>query len=72
MPLKIAIWNANELARRRNELESFLSIEISKYFSDTFFYSKMHLKIHRYQMYSTQHPVGKAHERIGILMKSNI
>ena len=40
--------------------------------SETHFTDKNYLKIHGYNFYHTQHPSGKAHSDIGIIIKSNI
>lgn len=72
--LRIIIWNANGLAFRCRELETFLrynKIDIAL-ISETHFISKNYLKMFGFIMYHTSHPSGKAHAGSAIIVKNNV
>lgn len=72
--IKIGIWNANGLARRRQELKTFLinqNMDIML-ISETHFTKKSYIKIHNYTTYNTQHPDGTAHEGTAVIIKTAI
>jgi Endonuclease-reverse transcriptase len=71
---KLAIWNANGLGQRSQEVKIFLldnKIDIML-ISETHFTEKSFLKIPNYKLYHTNHPDGKAHGGTAILIKSTI
>lgn len=71
---RIALWNANGLANRSQELETFLNNEKIDIIliSETHFTNKNYLRIKNYTIYDTKHPDGTAHGGTAILIKSNI
>ena len=72
--LNIVIWNANGLALRRQELTLFLinkNVDIML-ISETHFTDKSYLNIRNYNIYTTNHPDGKAHGGTAIIIKSKI
>jgi exonuclease III len=70
--LRIALWNANGLAQRKDEIHPFLQhnkIDILL-ISETHFTMKTHLKYHtKIHIYYTNHPDGSAHAGTAVLEK---
>lgn len=72
--IRIAIWNANGLSNRRQEVELFLNqnkIDILL-ISETHFTSKTYFFIKGYKLINTNHPDDLARGGSAILIKSNI
>ena len=71
--IRIALWNANGLIHRRNELEIFLHTEKIDIIlvSETHFTNKSYFTIPNYKCYSTQHPDDTAHGGVGQFWSKN-
>jgi len=72
--LKIAIWNANGISQRKNEIQAFLidhKIDIML-ISETHLTTKNFFFIKNYFFYDTKHPNNKAHGGTGILIRRGI
>lgn len=72
--IKIGIWNANGFAQRSREIKFFLydqDIDIML-IAETHFTKKSYMHIPRYNVYSTQHPDGKAHGGTAVIIKNKI
>ena len=72
--LRIALWNASDLAQHKDEIQLFLQQNIVDilFISETHFITKSYFKIPQYDIYFTNHPVGKAHAGTAILEKQTI
>lgn len=72
--LKFAVWNANGLCNRAQELKHFLSMNDIDVMllSETHFTRKSFLKIPQYSLYSTNHPDGSAHGGSAIIIKNKL
>lgn len=72
--LKIAFWNANGLSQHALEVKTYLltSQIDALLISETHFTTKSYLKIPNYQLYSVNHPDGKAHGGSAILIRDNV
>ncbi|KAL0271857.1 UNVERIFIED_CONTAM: hypothetical protein PYX00_008819 [Menopon gallinae] len=73
-PLRIALWNANGLAQRKLEVETFLTSDNIDVLliSETHFTSTSFFRISRYSFYDTQHSDGAAHGGSAILIRSSL
>lgn len=73
--LKIVLWNANGLSRRKAELEHFLndeSIDIAL-IAETHFTNRFCLKrLENYKIFSCNHPSGRARGGAAIIIKNSI
>lgn len=72
--LNIALWNANGLQERRQEIEPFLAdhkIDILL-ISETHFTNRSYMRIPNYIIYDTKYPDGSAHGGTAIIIKRNI
>ena len=72
--LRIAQWNANELQNHKEEIKIFLlqnQIDIML-ISETHLTAKSYFSIPRYSFCHTNHPDGKAHGGMAILIRSAI
>jgi len=73
-PLKIATWNANELAKHSQEIKIFIfsqNIDILLV-SKTHFRNKNYCRVPGYILYHTGAPYGKAHGGTALIIRSNI
>ena len=72
--IRIALWNANGLIQRRNELEIFLHTEKIDIIlvSETHFTNKSYFSIPNYKCYSTQYPDDTAHGGTAMLITKSI
>lgn len=72
--LRIAIWNANGLTQRLEELELFLNTEKIDIclISETHFTSSSYVSIRRYTCYHTIHPAERARGGSAIFIRDNI
>lgn len=71
---RIALWNANGLTQRRQELALFADtnkIDIML-ISETHFTHKNYLNIRGYNIYDTKHPDGTAHGGTAIIIRKNV
>lgn len=72
--LRIAIWNANGLAHRRQEIE--LLITVNKLdillISETHFTNRNYFALNGYSVYTTQHPDETAHGGTAIIINNRI
>lgn len=72
--LRICLWNANGISKRKNELKTFLddnNIDIML-LSETHLTNKNNFYLTGYIFHATNHPDGKAHGGTGILIKQRI
>lgn len=74
LDLRIAVWNANGLQRKLNEISLFLNTKHIDIFliSETHLTSRSHIKIRGYDFISTNHPDDSAHAGAGLFVKSSI
>jgi len=74
--LHIVLWNANGLARHRDEIKTYLRLQNVDIMliSETHFITKSSIRIPNYSIYDTQHPDGTAHggTAIIIIIKNNL
>lgn len=72
--LRIAVWNANGLTRKLNEIEYFMKEKFIDIFliSETHLTTRSYIKIRGYDFVFTNHPDGKAHAGAGLFIKSSI
>lgn len=72
--LRIAVWNANGLANKLNEVNYFIKEKHIDIFliSETHLTSKNFIKIRGYDFIQTDHPDGRSHAGAGLFIKSNI
>lgn len=72
--LKIAQWNANGLGQHIPEIDTFLryhQLDILL-ISETRFTAKNYIKVHNYNVYTTDHPDGSAHGGTAVIIRKNI
>jgi exonuclease III len=72
--LKLTIWNANGLTQHMEELKTFISnhnIDVVL-ISESHFTEKNYLKIPKYSIYHTNHPVSIAQGGTSIITKNSI
>lgn len=72
--IKIALWNANGLAQRSQELKLFITenkIDVVL-LSETHFTDRSFFKIPHYTIYDTKHPDGTAHGGTAIIIRNSI
>ena len=72
--MRIALWNANGLTKRQEELKIFLQDQLIDIMliSETHFTDKSHLMILGYKVYYTNHPDNTAHAGTAAIIKSTI
>lgn len=72
--IKIALWNANSLAQRSQELKLFLAENQidAVVISETHFTDRTFFKIPQYTMYITKHPDEGAHGGSAIIIRNSI
>ena len=72
--LRIAVWNANGLSNKINEVEHFMKEKFIDIFliSETRLTTRSHIKVRGYDFICTNHPDGKAHAGAGLFIKSSI
>jgi exonuclease III len=72
--LRIALWNANGLIKRKEELKIFLQDQLIDIMpiSETHFTDKSRLQIPGHKVYHTNHPDNAAHAGTAIIIKSTI
>lgn len=72
--LRIAVWNANGVPNKLNEIEFFMKTKHIDLFliSETHLTTKSYVKIRGYDFVCTNHPDGKAHAGAGLFIKSTI
>lgn len=72
--LRLAIWNANGITRKLNEIEFYMKAKHIDIFliSETHLTTRSYVKIRGYDFIFTNHPDGKAHAGAGIFIKSTI
>lgn len=72
--LRIAAWNANGASNHKNEIEIFLKMYFIDILllSETHFTSRTYFNIPGYDLFSANHPDGKAHAGSAILVKSHL
>lgn len=71
---RIVTWNANGLALRSGELETFLvhnNVDIAL-ISETHFTSKSYIRMYGFTLYHTTHPSGNAHAGLTVIIKNNV
>lgn len=72
--LRVITWNADSIAKRRNELEEFLNrkeIDVAL-ISETHLKYGERLKIHNYKLYHAPHPDGGGWRGAGVLIKNSL
>lgn len=72
--LKIAVWNANGISQRKNEIQAFLiyhKVDIML-ISETHLTTKNFFYIKNYWFYDTKHPENKARGGTGVLIRRGI
>lgn len=72
--LKLATWNANGLCQHTQELITFIktnNLDILL-ISETHFTKKSHINIPNYNIYTTNHPDGRAHGGSAIIINSKL
>jgi hypothetical protein len=72
--LRIALWNANDLAQHKDEIQLFLQQNIIDILliSEAHFTTKTYFKIPQYNIYYTNHPDDNAHVDTAVLVKQTI
>ena len=72
--LRLAIWNANGLTNKLNEIEFFMKTKHIDIFliSETHLTSRSYVKISGYDFVYTNHPDNKAHAGAGLFIRSTI
>jgi exonuclease III len=70
--LRIALWNANGLIKRKEELKIFLQDQLIDimFISETLFTDKSHFQIPGHKVYHTNHPDNTAHAETAIIIRS--
>ncbi len=72
--LRLAVWNANGISQRKNEIQTFLiqrKIDLML-ISETHLTTKNCCYIKNYVVYDTKHPNNKGHGGSGILIRRGI
>lgn len=72
--MKIAVWNANGLAKKSLELKTFMQmndIDIML-ITETHFTSKNYMNVPYYSVYTTNNPNGRAHGGTAIIVRNSI
>lgn len=72
--LRIAVWNANGISRKFNEIEIFLKTKHIDIFliSETHLNKKSHFKINGYDLITANHPDDRCHAGAALLVKRSI
>lgn len=72
--LRIAVWNANGISRKYNEIEHFLKTKHIDIFliSETHMNKKSHFKIRGYDLITANHPDERCHAGSAVLIKRTI
>lgn len=72
--LRIAVWNANGLTNKLNEMEFFMKEKYIDIFliSETHLTTRSYVNIRGYDFIYTNHPDGKAHAGAGLFIKSTL
>ena len=67
--LRIAVWNANGISRKYNEIELFLKTQYIDIFLLSHMNTKSHFKIKRYDLITANHPDERCHAGAAVLIK---